>query len=144
MRVGRSPGFCARCRPQHQHRSSSFSTAPSPHHFSPCAASVGQTERRREKERRHGFVLQLSHMIKQHQNLTQVRRATKRGASAFAASVGFLDKCGAYVFVILCFCYPMSRFRGGSFIVKNVKFIVLQSHAAVFGVQFLTLFLWGR
>lgn len=27
----------------------------------------------------------------------------------------------------------MSRFRGGSFIVKNVKFIVLQSHAAVFG-----------
>lgn len=50
------------------------------HHLSassllPCAASTTQTERRREKERRrHGFVLQLSHMIKQHHNLPQVRR----------------------------------------------------------------------
>lgn len=74
---------------------------PSASSLSPCAASASQTERRRQEERRRrGLVSQLSHMIKQHQNYPQVRRATKRGASAFLAAQRRLLKQQSHV----CFC----------------------------------------
>lgn len=45
-------GLCARCRPQHQHRSSSFSTSSSPHHLSRLA--LLPPVRQRGEERKKG------------------------------------------------------------------------------------------
>lgn len=84
VRVGRSPGLCARCRPQHQHRrSSSFSTSSSPHHLSLASRCFRQSDREEKRERKETRLFcHSAQMVQQHLNLPQVRRATKRGASA--------------------------------------------------------------